>query len=99
MAQPGKIRQLQGGGCSLCRASDENVGKRRCRHILDGVTMDVKKVNGMNFVDIKGKMNNEDVKFSAKATEKDVRNYITSLSKGLSKKEKASILDAMREFQ
>ena len=44
-------------------------------------------------------MNNEDVKFSAKATEKDVRNYITSLSKGLSKKEKASILDAMREFQ
>ena len=96
MARSGKIRTLEGGGCSLCYASDENVGKRRCKHILDGATMNVRHAKGMNFVDISGRMNDSDTQFSIKATEKDIKNYITILSKGLSKKDKETILDAMR---
>ena len=36
----GILRPRKDGGCSVCKASDENVGKRRCCHILD--TMSVK---------------------------------------------------------
>ncbi len=96
MARSGKIRALEGGGCSLCYASDDNVGKRRCKHILNGATMAVRHEKGMNFVDISGKMDDSDTQFSIKATEKDIKNYITSLSNGLSKKDKETILDAMR---
>ena len=99
MARSGKIRTLEGGGCSLCYASDENVGKRRCKHILDGATMDVRHVKGMNFVDISGRMNDSDTQISIKATDKDIKKYITNLSKGLSKKDHAAITDAMRNMQ
>jgi hypothetical protein len=92
------IRQRKDGGCSICYASDENVGKRRCCHVLDGATMNVRHVKGMNFVDISGKMDDNDAQFSIKASENDIKDYISSLSKGLSKKQKDKILETMRNL-
>lgn len=92
-----QIRRRKDGGCSICKASDENVGKRRCCHVLDGMSMTVRHEKGMNFIDISGQMKKEDVQFSVKASEKNIKDYITSLSNGLSKKDKDNILDAMRK--
>ncbi len=86
-----------GNGCSICRASEENVGKKRCCHVLDDASMTVKKINHTNFVNIKGSMNGESADFSIAATEEKIRNYISNLSDGLSNKEKKSILDALRQ--
>ena len=96
MAQ-GKIRQLRGGGCSFCTASEENVGKRRCRHIPDGGSLNVKKVNGLNFVDISSAINS-DKKFSVSEAKKEQKNYFSSLKTALTKKERTTILETMREF-
>ena len=41
------IRPLIGGGCSECKASDENVGKRRCRHLLCSCSQ-----NSLNIINI-----------------------------------------------
>ena len=98
MARKGKIRALEGGGCSLCFAADENVGKRRCKHTLEGASMSVRHEKGMNFVKISGKMDDKDASFSIKASEKDIKNYITSLSSGLSRKDKTNILSVMRDL-
>ena len=35
------IRPLIDGGCSECSASEENVGKRRCRHVLETANITV----------------------------------------------------------
>ena len=51
MAREGKLRpRRDGGGCSLCYASDENVGKRRCCHVLSGPTLTVREEKGINIV-------------------------------------------------
>jgi hypothetical protein len=42
------IRELEDGGYSFCSASEENVGKRRCKHIPGSVSFEVQvnKVDG-----------------------------------------------------
>ena len=92
------IRTRKDGGCSLCRASDENVGKKRCCHILDNAAIKVRHEKGINFIDISGNVDNNDVSFSMKATEKTIKNYIASLSDGLSKEEKDEILSVVRDM-
>lgn len=85
-----------GRGCSICYASPENVGKRRCCHIMDGANMAIKKINGTNFVNINGKINGEDTQISIEATEKKIKSYISNLSKALTKKQKDNVLEALR---
>ena len=38
----GVIRTRKDGGCSVCRSSEENVGKKRCCHILDDAEMKIR---------------------------------------------------------
>lgn len=95
----GKLRTLQGGGCSMCYASDENVGKRRCKHVLDNAAMAVRKDKGMYFVDISGEMNNQNVKVSAKQSEEKIASFAaecTSKLSNLTTKEKKEILNVLR---
>jgi len=93
-----KIRPRKDGGCSLCNASDENVGKRRCCHILDNASISVRREKTTNFVDISGQIDNEDSTFSMKANEKTIKNFIASLSNGLSKKDRELVLSSLREM-
>ena len=43
------MRNRKDGGCSMCNASDENVGKKRCCHVLDNAAMQVRSEKGTNF--------------------------------------------------
>lgn len=96
----GVIRPRKDGcGCSLCRASEENVGKRRCIHTLNGVSMSVHKEGNTNFVNIDGQMEDKEISLSVKATQKKVKEYIANLSNGLSKKDKENVLSALRNSQ
>lgn len=90
------IRPLRDGGCSICRASEENVGKRKCRHILSEAVMTVEKENGTNFVDIEGMNEGGSEKFSIKATEAEIKNYISTLSSALTEEQKKEILAQLR---
>lgn len=91
------MRTNKNGGCSLCNASDANVGKRRCCHVLDNASIEVRHERGMNYIDITGKVNDNDTGFSIKADKKEIKSYISSLSSGLSKKEQEDILSVLRE--
>lgn len=92
------IRTKKDGGCSLCNASDENVGKRKCCHILDNASVEVRREKGTNFIDISGVTDSgEEASFSVKANETKIKNYIASLSDGLTKEEKAEILAVLKD--
>lgn len=93
-----QIRRRKDGGCSICRASDENVGKRRCCHVLDGMSIAVRHEKGMNFVDISGQMKKEEVQFSAKVTEKKVKEYMISLSDALPKAKRDKIYNEIKDL-
>ena len=94
----GVIRNKKdGSGCSLCRASEQNVGKRRCCHVLDGAQIVVRKEKHARFIDISGQVDDEETTISIKATENKIKSYITSLSSGLSKKGKEDLLNELRE--
>lgn len=90
------IRPLIDGGCSVCRASEENVGKRKCRHVLSEAVMTVEKEGSTHFVDIEGVNESSSEKFSIKATEADIKNYISTLSKALTDEQKQEILAEIR---
>ena len=93
------IRQRADGcGCSACVAAEENVGKRRCCHVLDNADLHVRHEKGMNFIDLSGNIDENEVAFSVKASEKTIRDFITSLSDGLTSEEKAEILAAVRDI-
>lgn len=91
------MRTKKGGGCSLCNASDENVGKRRCCHVLDNASIEVRREKGTNFIDISGTVDNEKTEFSMKASQTKIKSFITSLSSGLSKEDQEGILSILRE--
>ena len=92
------IRTRKDGGCSICYASEENIGKRRCCHILDNAAIQVRHERGANFIDLSGEIEDEKVSFSMKASEKKIKSFITSLSEGLTKEEKEEILAAVRDM-
>lgn len=91
------MRTRKDGGCSLCNASDENVGKRRCCHVLDNASIQVRHEKGMNYIDISGKFNENETEFSIKANQDKIKNFISNLSSGLSKKDQEGILSVLRE--
>lgn len=91
------MRTCKDGGCSLCNATDANVGKRRCNHVLDNASIKVRKEKGTNFVDISGQINGENQTLIVKANETKIKSFISSLSNGLSKKEQEDVLSALRE--
>ena len=93
----GIIRTRKDGGCSICYASDENVGKRRCCHVLDNASIKVRHESGINFIDLSGELDGEETSFSMKASEKKIKDFISSLSDGLTKEEKEEILAVVRE--
>lgn len=93
----GMMRTRKDGGCSICYASDENVGKKRCCHVLDNAALAVRHEKGMNFIDISGTVNKQDANFSIKANEEKIKGFISSLSTGLNKKQQDSILSVLRE--
>ena len=49
------------------------------------------------FIDISGQVDDEETTISIKATENKIKSYITSLSSGLSKKERENLLNELRE--
>lgn len=98
MPKQGVIRTRKDGGCSICYASDENVGKKKCCHVLDNASINVRHERGTNFIDISGQIDDEDTTISIKATEKKIKSYMKSLSDGLSKKEKNDLLDMLRDM-
>lgn len=83
------IRPLKTGGCSICNASEENVGLRRCNHI-GGNTIPVEKVGGVQFIPV-----NEDK--DVKQEEKKVISYIKDLSTKLTKEEKEELISILRD--
>ena len=91
------MRTKKDGGCSLCNAADENVGKKRCCHVLDNAAMQVRQEKGTNFIDISGTVDNEKTEFSFKANQAKIKKFISSLSSGLSKKEQEGILSVLRK--
>ena len=91
------MRTRKDGGCSICYAAEENVGKRRCCHILDNAAIEVRHEKGMNFIDITGKVADKDTELSIKASTTKVKNFISNLSKGLDKKTQQNILSALRD--
>ena len=91
------MRTRKDGGCSLCRASDENVGKKRCCHVLDNAAIAVRQEKGINYIDITGKFDKNDAEFSIKANQEKIKSFISSLSTGLSKKDQEGILSVLRE--
>ena len=93
----GVIRTKKDGGCSICNASEENVGKRKCCHVLDNASIQVRREKGVNLIDISGSVDGEETSFSMKANEAKIKNYIASLSDGLTKEEKAEILAIVRD--
>lgn len=95
MAQ-GVMRTRKDGGCSICTAPPDKVGKRRCCHVLDGAEIKVQKSGGTNFINISGKLDGENAKFSIEASNEKIKTYISDLSKGLTAKEKKTILNALR---
>lgn len=95
----GVIRpRKDGNGCSICHASEENVGKRRCCHMLDKAQITVRNENRSKFIDITGQVDDEDTTISIKATEKKIKDYITSLSNGLPKKDRENLLRSLRDM-
>ena len=91
------IRPLIDGGCSECSASEENVGKRRCRHVLETANITVvEKSDNMSWIDIDGRIEGEDSTFSIKASTKEIQDYIKELSTTLTTKEKKEILDYLQ---
>jgi hypothetical protein len=96
MRRQGVIRTLADGGCSVCYASEENVGKRRCRHVLDSAELKVEKEKGSMFVNIDAEIDGKEEKFSIKAEEDKIKDFISNLSNGLSKKQKEKILEDLR---
>ena len=74
------MRTRKDGGCSLCRASDENVGKKRCCHVLDNAAIAVRQEKGINYIDITGKFDKNDAEFSIKANQEKIKSFISSLS-------------------
>lgn len=93
----GIMRTRKDGGCSICYASNENVGKKRCFHVLDNAALAVRHEKGMNYIDISGTVDKQDANFSIKANEARVKGFISSLSTGLSKKQQEGILSVLRE--
>ncbi|MBQ8218191.1 MAG: hypothetical protein IJZ79_02705 [Bacilli bacterium] len=91
------MRTRKDGGCSLCNASDENVGKRRCCHVLDNAAVAVRHEKGINYIDISGKVDGNDTEFSVKANQEKIKSFISTLSSGLSKKDQEGILSILRE--
>lgn len=99
MSTTGIMRPLRDGGCSICRASEANVGKRRCRHVLDNASMVVvNREDGINLIDISGRVDGKDAEFSIEASSKQIKDYIGSLANGLSEAEKSDILKALRSL-
>lgn len=99
MSRSGVIRTRKDGGCSICYASEDNVGKKRCCHVLDNASINVRKEKGgSKFIDISGQVDDEETTISIKASEKKIKNYISSLSGGLSKKERESLLEELRNM-
>lgn len=91
------MRTRKDGGCSLCNASDENVGKRRCCHVLDNASIQVRHEKGMNYIDITGKFDKNDAEFSIKANQDKVKDFISNLSSCLSEKDQEGILSVLRD--
>ena len=90
MARDGVMRARKDGcGCSLCRASENNVGKRRCCHVLSDADIKVRHVPGTNtnIIDITGNLNDSKVKLSIKAEEEKIRKFMNSFSAVLSEEE------------
>ena len=50
MAKVGVIRSRKDGGCSMCYASDQNVGKKRCCHVLDNASIKVRTEKELNLL-------------------------------------------------
>ena len=94
----GVMRTRKDGGCSICKASPENVGKRRCNHVMDDAEIKVKKEGNINFINISGKVDGKNTKFNIEASNEKIKDYISNLSKGLSKKEKQSILNTLHNM-
>ena len=95
MATP-MMRTRKDGGCSICTASEENVGKKNCCHILDNAAISVRHEKGINYIDITGQVDKNRAEFSIKASQAKIKSYITSLSTALSKKDQDEILAALR---
>jgi len=91
------MRTRKDGGCSLCNASDQNVGKRRCCHVLDNAAIAVRREKGINYIDISGKFDGENTEFSVKANQEKIKSFISTLSTGLNKKDQENILSVLRE--
>ena len=93
----GVMRTRKDGGMSICYAKEENVGKKKCCHVLDDAAIEVRREKGINFIDITGKFGKDSVGFSVKANEKKIRDYISNLTDGLTKKEQTEVLNVLRK--
>ena len=93
----GVVRTRKDGGCSVCYASEQNVGKRRCCHVLDNAAIKIRYEKGTNYIDLSGEMEDKNVSFSMKANEAKIKDFISALSEGLTKEEKEEILAIVRD--
>lgn len=95
----GIIRPLKTGGCSICTASEENVGKKKCQHMLsDAIITVLPKQAGSNLrvINIDAFEDSNATNISIAATTSQIKTYISNLSNSLSDEERNSILEVLR---
>jgi len=92
----GVLRTRKDGGTSICYAPEDKIGHRRCCHVMDNAAIKVQKAGSTNFINISGQVNGRNTSFDIEASEDKIKHYISDLSNGLSKEEKQSILDVLR---
>lgn len=92
----GVLRTRKDGGTSICYAPEDKIGHRRCCHIMDNAAIKVQKSGSTNFINISGQVNGKNTSFDIEASEDKIKHYISDLSNGLSKEEKQSILNVIR---
>lgn len=96
MRRQGVLRTRKDGGTSICYAPEDKIGKRRCCHVMDNAAIKVQKSGSTNFINISGQVNGKNTSFDIEASESKIKDYISDLSNGLSKEEKQSILNVIR---
>ncbi len=95
MSNRGVLRNLKDGGCSICYASEENVGKKKCKHV-NGGNSDVVVQNTSGFKVLDCTQMIDDEKVSMKERKSFISNYFDSIQDLLPPEQKQELLVALR---
>lgn len=86
-----------GSGVSMCYASEENVGKRRCCHMPGSIPIHIEQEGVTSLIDMEKQFTgNKSTRDFTNVTSDDIKNYVKSIADQLKKQEKADIVEILR---